>query len=100
MVVRRMDNWGRVMIPKEIRKNAGVREGEPLEIFTENNMIRIKKYELEKKEREKIREYVAQNYQRILSLFSDGDKGSSWRNEKIKKSDHAYLGGGGVDGML
>lgn len=73
MVVRRMDNWGRVMIPKEIRKNAGVREGEPLEIFTENNMIRIKKYEPEKKEREKIREYVAQNYHRILSLFSDGD---------------------------
>ena len=45
-----MDNWGRVMIPKEIRKNAGVREGEPLEIFTENNMIRIKKYEPEKNE--------------------------------------------------
>ena len=73
MVARRMDNWGRIMIPKEICKNVGVREGEPLEIFTENNMICIKKYEPEKKEREKIREYVAQNYHRILSLFSDGD---------------------------
>lgn len=72
-IVRRIDDLGRVVIPKEIRKTMRIREGEPLEIFTENNMICITKYEPEKKEREKIREYVAQNYHRILSLFSDGD---------------------------
>ena len=72
-IVRRIDDLGRIVIPKEIRRTMRIREGEPLEIFTENNMICIKKYEPEKKEREKIREYVAQNYHRILSLFSDGD---------------------------
>ena len=72
-IVRRIDDLGRIMIPKEIRKTMRIREGEPLEIFTENNMVCITKYEPEKKEREKIREYVAQNYHRILSLFSDGD---------------------------
>lgn len=72
-IVRRIDDLGRVVIPKEIRRTMRIREGEPLEIFTENNMVCFAKYEPEKKEREKIREYVAQNYHRILSLFSDGD---------------------------
>ena len=53
-VVRRMDDLGRIVVPKEIRKNVGVREGEPLEIFIENNMICITKYEPEKREREKV----------------------------------------------
>ena len=72
-IVRRIDDLGRIVIPKEIRETMRIREGDPLEIFTENNMVCITKYETEKKEREKIREYVAQNYHRILSLFSDGD---------------------------
>ena len=71
-VVRRMEDFGRIAIPKEIRRTMRIKESEPLEIFVEN-MICITKYEPEKKEREKIREYVAQNYHRILSLFSDGD---------------------------
>lgn len=72
-IVRRIDDLGRIVIPKEIRKTMRIREGDPLEIFTENNMICITKYEPEKKEREKIREYVAQNYHRILSAFFDGN---------------------------
>lgn len=72
-IVRRIDDLGRVVIPKEIRRTMRIKEGEPLEIFTENNMVCFAKYEPEEKEREEIREYVAQNYHRILSLFSDGD---------------------------
>ena len=34
-IIRRIDDLGRVVIPKEIRKNCGIREGDPLEIFTE-----------------------------------------------------------------
>ena len=33
-VVRRIDDLGRVVIPKEIRKTLRIKEGEPLEIFT------------------------------------------------------------------
>ena len=32
-IVRRMDDLGRVVIPKEIRRTMGVREGDPLEMF-------------------------------------------------------------------
>ena len=43
-VVRRIDELGRIVIPKEIRKNLGLREGEGLEIYVEDNKIIIKKY--------------------------------------------------------
>jgi len=33
-IVRRMDDLGRVVIPKEIRRTLRMREGDPLEIFT------------------------------------------------------------------
>lgn len=33
-IVRRMDDLGRVVIPKEIRRQMGIKEGDPLEIFT------------------------------------------------------------------
>lgn len=34
-IVRRIDDLGRVVIPKEIRKNLGIKEGDPLEIFVD-----------------------------------------------------------------
>ncbi|MCI8633766.1 MAG: AbrB/MazE/SpoVT family DNA-binding domain-containing protein [Lachnospiraceae bacterium] len=44
-VVRKIDDLGRIVIPKEIRKTMRVREGEPLEIFTDRNgQIILKKY--------------------------------------------------------
>lgn len=44
-VVRRLDDLGRVVIPKEIRRSMRLKEGEPLEIFTENNMVCFRKYD-------------------------------------------------------
>ena len=34
-IIRRVDDLGRVVIPKDIRRTVGIREGEPLEIFIE-----------------------------------------------------------------
>ena len=34
-IIRRMDDLGRVVIPKEIRRTMGVREGDPLEMFVD-----------------------------------------------------------------
>lgn len=34
-IVRRIDDLGRVVIPKEIRRTMRIREGEPLEIFVD-----------------------------------------------------------------
>ena len=43
-IVRRIDDLGRVVIPKEIRRTMGIREGDPLEIYTEGNMVCFKRY--------------------------------------------------------
>lgn len=44
-IVRRIDELGRVVIPKEIRRTLRIREGDPLEIFTDRKgEIILKKY--------------------------------------------------------
>lgn len=44
-IVRRIDDLGRIVIPKEIRRTFRLREGDPLEIFTSNvGEIIFKKY--------------------------------------------------------
>ena len=44
-IVRRIDDRGRVVIPKEIRRTLRIREGDPLEIFTDREgEIILKKY--------------------------------------------------------
>ena len=44
-IVRRIDDLGRVVIPKEIRRTLRIREGDPLEIYTDKEgEIILKKY--------------------------------------------------------
>lgn len=45
-IVRRIDDLGRVVIPKEIRRTMRLREGDPMEIFLENDMVCFKKYSI------------------------------------------------------
>ena len=46
-IVRRIDDLGRVVIPKEIRRTMRIREGDPLEIFTtRDGEVNFKKYSL------------------------------------------------------
>ncbi len=46
-IVRRIDDLGRVVIPKEIRRTLRIREGDPLEIFTNaDGGVVFKKYSL------------------------------------------------------
>lgn len=49
-VVRRIDELGRIVIPKEIRKNLRIRDGENIEIYTDiNNNIILKKFSIVKR---------------------------------------------------
>lgn len=41
-----MDDLGRVVIPKELRRSLKIREGDPLEIYVNDDMICFKKYQL------------------------------------------------------
>lgn len=44
-IVRRIDDLGRIVVPKEIRRTMRIREGDPLEIFTNREgEIMLKKY--------------------------------------------------------
>ena len=43
-IVRRIDDLGRVVIPKEIRRRFGIREGDPLEIFLTEDSIMFRRY--------------------------------------------------------
>lgn len=95
-IVRRIDDLGRIVIPKEIRKVLKIREGEALEIFTaKNNEIILKKYspmgELNK---------LAQDYAETLSetlnkgiLITDRDAIISVSNlskKEYKDKDISY----------
>lgn len=43
-IVRRIDDLGRVVIPKELRKTLRIKEGDPLEIFTDKEYLVMQKY--------------------------------------------------------
>lgn len=45
-VIRRIDDLGRVVIPKEIRKNLRIKEGDNLEIFVSGEDVILKKYSM------------------------------------------------------
>lgn len=44
-IVRRIDDLGRVVIPKELRRTYGIAEGDPVEIYTSDEEIILRKYE-------------------------------------------------------
>ena len=43
-IIRRIDDLGRVVIPREIRRSLKIREGDPLEILIEKNCVCFKKH--------------------------------------------------------
>ncbi len=43
-IVRNLDNLGRVVIPKEMRKMLGINEGDPVEIVKAQNEVVVRKY--------------------------------------------------------
>lgn len=47
-MVRKLDDLGRLTIPKSLRDNLRLEEGTPMEIFTFGNQIVLEKYEREK----------------------------------------------------
>lgn len=45
-VIRRIDDLGRLVIPKEIRKNLRIKEGDNIEIFVNGEEVILKKYSM------------------------------------------------------
>lgn len=64
-VVRRIDELGRVVIPKEIRRTMRLKVGEEMEIYTENDLLVLKKFSTIGQ----LKEY-AENYAQTLAEVS------------------------------
>ena len=47
-IVRRIDDLGRVVIPKEIRRTMNIKEGDPLEIYIDGKFVCFKRYMVER----------------------------------------------------
>ena len=43
-VTRKLDQLGRITLPKELRDNLGIEENQALEIYTKEDLIILKKY--------------------------------------------------------
>ncbi len=76
-IVRRIDDLGRVVIPKEIRRTLRIREGDPLEIFTDREgEVILKKYSPISELSEFAKEYAETLYETLGTpvLISDRDE--------------------------
>lgn len=64
-IVRRMDDLGRVVIPREIRNTLNMEYGEPLAIFTDEDCVIFQKYHTTpiKDEIEKLKKHIQDYYE-------------------------------------
>lgn len=75
-IVRRIDDLGRVVIPKEIRRTLRIREGDPLEIFVDRDgEVILKKYSPIGELGDFAKEYVDSLYEATghIALIADRD---------------------------
>ncbi|OEG00297.1 stage V sporulation protein T [Vulcanibacillus modesticaldus] len=75
-IVRRIDDLGRVVIPKEIRRTLRIREGDPLEIFVDHDgEVILKKYSPIGELGDFAQEYADSLYENLnhITLISDRD---------------------------
>jgi len=76
-IVRRIDDLGRVVIPKEIRRTLRIREGDPLEIFTDREgEVILKKYSPIGELGDFAKEYVESLHQSLGHIACVADKDS------------------------
>lgn len=58
-IIRRVDDLGKIVIPREIREKAGIMEGTLMEIFIDSDEIVLKKYN------------IAEDLMNIVSVLSE-----------------------------
>lgn len=74
-MIRRIDDLGRVVIPKEIRKKLTIGEGDPLEIYMTNEGVCLKKYcKLGSKDWELVKEIISQLLDNFAVCDNNGEK--------------------------
>lgn len=75
-IVRKMDSIGRIMLPKELRLKYQIDCGDVLEIYTEQDGIYLKKFDMEKnvmermEQKEKKAKIIEESLQRVNSKLN------------------------------
>ena len=97
-IVRRIDELGRIVIPKEIRRTMRIREGDPLEIFTDHEgEVILKKYSPIGELGDFAKEYAESLHQAVghVAVICDKDNviavSGGGKRELMEKSVHDDL---------
>jgi len=96
-IVRRIDELGRIVIPKEIRKNLRIKNGESLEIFVEDENIVLKKFSAMENLESIAQTYVEAIHQTIKHevIVTDRDKiiavGGSLKRKYYDKNISSFI---------
>ncbi len=86
-IVRRIDELGRIVIPKEIRKNLHIREGESVEIFLDSDNIVLKKFSVIKNINDLAQNFVDSIYSVLkYNVIITDTNNVIATNSKIKKN--------------
>lgn len=86
-ITRRLDNLGRIVIPKEFRKKLGIKQGELLEMFMNDDNILIKKHAIITK-----KDFFLNSYINLLKEKTGEDVLISDLNEIIFSTNLELLG--------
>lgn len=67
-IVRRVDDLGRIVIPKEVRKKLRIKEGTPMELFIDGDCVIFKHYSVEE-----LLENALENLKEAINTYVDED---------------------------
>ena len=87
-IVRRIDDLGRVVIPKEIRRQMKIHEGDPLEIFTEaDGTVCFKRYNpIGEQEWDKVKAVVKRILPEPFAIFDRYDECVAYTSTTYSKA--------------
>jgi AbrB family looped-hinge helix DNA binding protein len=81
-IVRRVDDLGRIVIPREIRRTLRIKDGDPLELFVEDDRIIFQKYDVSASSKEVIEKAIS-------FVFDDDEMNFNQRQAAISKLKEA-----------
>ena len=93
-IIRRIDELGRIVIPKEIRKSLRIKNGDSLEILVEGDNITLRKYS-QVENLENIANLYAESFNQVLKynvIITDTDKVVALAGNLKKKYEGAEIG--------
>lgn len=87
-IVRRMDELGRVVIPKELRRTMRIKEGEEIEVIQKDDTLILKKYSAVSEMLDFQAEYASSIYRTTgyTAIITDNDKIVAVSGDLIKRS--------------